>query len=402
VPLAAFPLSPNGKVDRAVLDRLAIGVEDGEQRSVAPRGETERRLAAIWCDVLGVQELGVTDDFFELGGHSLMAVRLFAEMERKLGVRLPLSALFETATVAGLAEMVDRERVSASEWPSVVELRAGAGHPPLFLIAWAGGEVLPYRDLVESLSAPRPVYGLMAPGADRRAEPIASVEALAAHYVATVREVQPSGPYCLGGFCFSGLVAYEMARLLLAEGESVSLLAMIDAYPYRRVQRPTRVEIERVKLEVFRSADVRGKFAWIRGRLVGLKNRGRSAVYLRVGPGLYERLAARGLQGRLPRRPWNLVLVVSNLARRNYLPSALDVRVDFFRAQRAADGRPTPWDELAGGGVVLHEIVAADIDHASMMRAPHARLLAAALTSVLEESAEDHAAGDRRTIGVSA
>ena len=397
--LDTLPLTRNGKLNVTALPQPEYNRAAAVDQFVAPSTTTERALARIWREVLDIDEVGIHDNFFELGGHSMLAVRLFADMERKLGVRLPLSALFETATVAELAKLVKRELDTPTEWPSIVQLRRGDGHPPLFLLAWAGGDVLPYRELVEHLETSRGVYGLIPPGVDRRSAPLASVEELADHYVREIREAQPRGPYCIGGFCFSGLVAYEMSRLLLQQGERVSLLALIDTYPYRRVQRRTRIEIERSKFAAFRSADVRGKLAWVGGRLVGLRNRARNVVYLTAGPRIYGRLAARGLQHRVPRRPWNLVLVASNLALKNYRPTPLDVRVEFFRAQAAPDKRPTPWDALAGSGVLLHEIVVPDIDHASMMRAPRVGVLAAQLSNALDRS-EDAAASDVVPIGV--
>jgi amino acid adenylation domain-containing protein len=385
--LDSFPLTPNGKVDRTRLALTPLDGQDRVQARTSPRTDTERQLAAIWSNLLGVAEVGVHENFFDLGGHSLMAVRLFAEIERKLGVRLPLSALFESATVAGLAEFVERERGAETvEWSSLVQLQAGNGQAPLFLVGWAGGEVLPYRELVENLDPGLPVFGLRAPGVDRRTPPLANVEELAAYYVEEIRRVQPHGPYRLGGFCFSGLVAYEMARLLRADGEDLGLLALIDAYPYRpSSRRRQRLELELNKLRAFKGADLREKRVWVSDRFAGLAGRARNATYLKIGPRIYELLAARNLQHLIPRRPLNLVLVASNLARRRYIPTPLDVRVEFFRAQTAPDLRPTPWETIAGRGVELRQIVAPDINHDRMMHEPHVRLLAAELARALEE-----------------
>jgi nonribosomal peptide synthetase DhbF len=377
--LDAFPLTPNGKVDRARLLAMNPSEEQREQAPARPRTPLEEQLVAIWGSVLGVEAIGVHDDFFELGGHSLLAVRLFGEMQRKLGVRLPLSALFEAATIAGIAELIERERREESEQSSIVRMRKGDRELPLFLVAWAGGEVLPYRDLVENLDARLPVIGLRAPGVDHRTTPLETVEGLAAHYVEEVQRVQPHGPYRLGGYCFSGLVAYEMARRLQAAGETIDSLVLIDSYPFQTPRRRSTFETGRVQVRAFREADRAGRREWVRNRAAGLRGRVDRLVYVTGGPRLFEALAARRLQRFLPRRPWNLVLIASNLARKRYVPNPLDVRLVFYRAQTEPHSRPTPWDDLATDGVELRQIVAPEIDHESMMHEPHVQLLAARL-----------------------
>src|SRR5262245_1819454 len=97
---------------------------------------------------------------------------------------------------------------------------------------------LGYVNLSRRLGADQPVYGLKSRGLDEREE-LGSIEEMAAQYVADLRAAQPSGPYYLGGYCFGGNVAYEMARQLAEQGESVALVALIDSAPsnagYERV-----------------------------------------------------------------------------------------------------------------------------------------------------------------------
>jgi amino acid adenylation domain-containing protein len=383
--LERFPLTPSGKVDRAALPPPARrGDVSGEH--VAPRTWTERRLADIWTKVLETDEIGIYENFFELGGHSLMAVRLFAHIERRLGVRLPLSALFENATIAGLAELLERERaVDRAEWPSLVRLRPGNGQTPLFLVSWADGELLPWRELIENLNSGLPVFGLRAPGVDGVTRPIARVEDLAAHYVESIRRVQPHGPYRLGGYCFSGLVAYEIARVLREEHEDVGLLALIDAYPKQPSQPDRPFEVTRTRFRALRDADLLDKVSLVANYFAKLHIKVRYSAYERVGPRLFELLESRNLQHFMPRRPLNPVYVASNLARQRYVPRPLDARVEFFRGQTVPDSRPTPWDTLAGRGVRLRQVVAPGIDHVRLMHEPHVRLLAAEIMSALDE-----------------
>jgi thioesterase domain-containing protein len=246
--------------------------------------------------------------------------------------------------------------------------------------------VLPYRDLVENLDSGVPVFGLRAPGVDRETPPLGTVEELAAFYKEEIRQIQPRGPYRLGGYCFSGLVAYEMARQLQAQGETTSTLALLDTYPYRPPRPKATLAAGRVQLKNFKNADRAGRRKWMRDRVAALVARVHRAVYFKIGPRLYELLDARGLQRLVPHRPWNLVLIASNLAMQRYVPKPLDVRVEFFRAQRASDSSPTPWEGLATRGVDLRQIVAADINHERMMHEPYVQMLAEQLMRALDNA----------------
>jgi amino acid adenylation domain-containing protein/non-ribosomal peptide synthase protein (TIGR01720 family) len=105
--LAALPLTPSGKLDRAVLPAPGTGRPELGDRYLPPRTETERVLAGIWSQILGLDRVGAQDNFFELGGHSLLATRMISRIRRTLGADIPLTAVFDTPTVAGLAALVD-------------------------------------------------------------------------------------------------------------------------------------------------------------------------------------------------------------------------------------------------------------------------------------------------------
>ncbi len=383
--LPALPLSPNGKVDLQALPDPTWDRSAAADEFVAPSTETEQTMAEIWCEVLSVDRVGVDDNFFELGGHSLLAVRLFGEIERRLGVRVPLAALFHTATVRGLAEIVSRDGAAEPADPAdalTVCMRPGGDRPPLFLVSWAGGEVLGYRELVENLAPDLPVYGLRAPGADRERVPLATIEELATHYIEEVRRIQPQGPYLIGGYCFAAVVAYEMARQLRTSGEELAMVVLIDAH--LRVRRPTRLELERMKFEALRQSNLRGKGAWLRRRMIGLKKLVGARLYFSTGGFAYDYLLAHPGR-RLPWHPWNLVLVASSRARKAYVPPETDIAVTFFRAQEGPDERPTAWSAVAHGGVDLRPVIAPGVDHAKLMHDPYAPLLAAEMMQALDE-----------------
>jgi amino acid adenylation domain-containing protein/non-ribosomal peptide synthase protein (TIGR01720 family) len=130
--LDALPLNRNGKVDRGALPPVELARDQRRGVPVAPRTPNEETLLAIWCAVLGKQDLGVHDDFFECGGHSLLAMQLITRVREALAVDLPLPALFERPTVAGLAESIESLiEAGGSVAASVMTPVSRAGRLPL-------------------------------------------------------------------------------------------------------------------------------------------------------------------------------------------------------------------------------------------------------------------------------
>lgn len=207
---------------------------------VAPRNDIERTLAGFWESLLGVSQIGVDDSFFDLGGHSLIAVRLFAQISRAYDVEFPISVLFEAPTVAKCADLIAArcgimaDDSEPQEPPKVhthlVTLHQGSGSAktPFFLVAGMFGNVLNLRHLALMIGQDRPVYGFQARGLIGDDDPHTTIEAAARAYIDELRQVQPHGPYLLGGFSGGGITAYDMVRQLEAEGEEVALLAMLD------------------------------------------------------------------------------------------------------------------------------------------------------------------------------
>jgi amino acid adenylation domain-containing protein/non-ribosomal peptide synthase protein (TIGR01720 family) len=130
VELPDLPLGPSGKVDRAALPEPEEVQETGAE---APRGALAEVVAAIWADVLGRERIGAHDDFFRLGGESMRAAQAVFRLSRALEVDLPVQALFESPTVQGLAERIDRLRRGAAEAPPLLAhgREWGAEGPPL-------------------------------------------------------------------------------------------------------------------------------------------------------------------------------------------------------------------------------------------------------------------------------
>jgi amino acid adenylation domain-containing protein/FkbH-like protein len=228
--LDELPLTPNGKVDRRALPAPDQGRPDLEIKYVEPGDILEQGLAKIWEAVLGVQPVGMEDKFFDLGGHSLLAVRLLARVEKEFGRKLPLAAVFQAPTVGQMARLL-RDEKGLEPGSSLVEIQPKGSRPPLFLVHGVGGGMFwGYTNLSRSLGLDQPLYALKSKWMNGETE-FDSIEEMAAQYVADVRAFQPAGPYYLGGYCFGGNVAYEMARQLQAQGEQVALLAVMNCAP---------------------------------------------------------------------------------------------------------------------------------------------------------------------------
>ncbi len=198
--LEEMPRTPNGKIDRRRLpepERVNVNEE-----YVEPRTEVEKKLAAIWRDVLGVPRVGTTDNFFDLGGHSLLAIALISRINAVVERRVTLPQLLQSPTVASLARIVE-EPSSASS--ILVPLNRSAGSSPaLFCVHPAGGVVFAYQSLAQRLADRRPVYGVLCRTFVDPSWLDGSIQEMAASYAEAVMEAQPTGPCFLLGWSSAG------------------------------------------------------------------------------------------------------------------------------------------------------------------------------------------------------
>ena len=231
----ALPRTSNGKVDRERLAAMEIAPSETAAGDGTPHNEVERRLLAIWKDVLEERPSdNVNQDFFELGGHSLLAAKLLMRIEKEFGVSLTLAFIFQSPTVAQMAEGLRVAGQSLRE-RAIVPIQPKGVLPPLFWIR--GGPR--FRLLAQKLGVKRPFLGVDLPYADGIQLPMPHrLEDIAAYLVKAVREQQPRGPYYLAGLCVNAVIAYEMAQQLVAQGETVELLAMLDAHNHAYYKNP--------------------------------------------------------------------------------------------------------------------------------------------------------------------
>ncbi|MFN6487000.1 MULTISPECIES: amino acid adenylation domain-containing protein [unclassified Nostoc] len=223
--LNEFPLTPNGKVDRKSLPAPNAVIEGLYE---PPRNEVEQELAQIWSAILEHQDIGIHDNFFDLGGHSLLAIKLLNNIQQVFEQQLSLSSLFQNPTIAQLAKQLCNSEVQHSN-SDLLSLQPQGDATPLFFLPGANGYGFYFRDLAINLGTEHPVYGLETPGRDGLKPLPNSVAAHASQLIDVLRQQQAQGPYILAGYSSGCSVAFEMVSQLEQQGETVSLLAILDA-----------------------------------------------------------------------------------------------------------------------------------------------------------------------------
>lgn len=347
----------------------------------------EVQVTRLWEKVLNVHPVRLRDNFFDLGGNSLMAVRLFSELRKLTGRTLALSTLFQAPTVEKLAELL-RDHGWSPSWSSLVPIRSGGRKPPFDRVHGAGGNVLLFHDLARLLGADYPFYGVQAHGMDGSRNYLKTVEEMATHYLKEIRELQPEGPYYLGGFCMGGQVAYEMAQMLHKDGQQVAVLAMIDTYNFHGV--PLRLSFTQ---QLFHASEKLG-FHW--GNFVRLNMKDEFSYLSKKVKGALHREAERlhvrisNILG-ISHQPTGGVAHDLLLERLNeeahfaYVAAAYPGRVTIFKPQRNysfARDEKMGWSDFAPN-LELREL---PVDPGGIFVEPYVRTLADGLRTLIDEA----------------
>lgn len=391
------PATSNGAVSNGALTMATVDTPGDAHTGQATVEET---IAKIWEELLGVRGVGPNESFFELGGTSLAAARMFALITERLGRRLPLSTLVTANTISSLAAII--RDGAESETPSIVEVQLGDGtKPPIFLMHAEGGHVLMYRDLALGLGPEWTLYGIQSRGLDGATQPSDSVEEMAARYLSEVRQVQPEGPYYLGGWCLGGTIGYEMTKLLEAEGEKVAWLGMIqtrhteywasrdEAMALRRLTWRTA---DRLAAETENLSELRGKAKF---RLVSEKAR-------RVVMRSWARVDVDG-----PRHSYVTELAASNACDAAHLkaywayePEPYDGKVTILYSSNQPRGvEPDPtlgWAPLLRGEVDLYEVPG---HHGNVIHGERIPIVADIIRTTIEAARSEASANHEPRVG---
>ncbi|MDQ1249840.1 MAG: hypothetical protein QG597_4217, partial [Actinomycetota bacterium] len=276
-----FPLTPNGKVDRGALPPPPFVEGDGV---MAPDTPTERRLHAIWSDILGHGAFGVTDNFFMVGGHSLQAVRLHARINEEFASTFPLSLVVGSPTIRSQAQWLSgRITGTSTDDMRLVPIQPRGDQAPLIAVPGWGGTLYHFVDMARALAPHRPVLGLQPAGFEYPSA-IGSVEEMAGAYAESIIERIPDGPIHLVGHSAGGWYAHAVAAALIQRGRTIGLLAIFDSHAQgahvhwwlrlRLRLLPFQWHVLRRKLDrIYRPPGGVSRRAWIRRRIAVRINR---------------------------------------------------------------------------------------------------------------------------------
>ena len=220
-----LPLNANGKLDRNALPKPEKHYRQAE--FIAPSTVLEQQLAAIWAKVLQleVNTISVNDNFFERGGHSLLLAQLVSCVNQQLAIHISVLEAFQHPTIASLLAAKAKGLHKSSLNP-LLPVQTQGHKPALFLVHPAGGIGLSYLRLANLLPG-QPIYAINDPRFGQ-VNGYSSLREMASMYIKLIKEVQPEGPYDLGGWSLGGNVAVEMAVQLTAQGERVNQVLLID------------------------------------------------------------------------------------------------------------------------------------------------------------------------------
>ncbi|OOQ60759.1 non-ribosomal peptide synthetase [Mucilaginibacter pedocola] len=383
--LDTIPSTPNGKIDRKALPKPDYGHIVRSDAYIAPRTANERLVSEIWQEMMGLEKISMDDNFFQLGGRSLVAVKIMAKIEEKTGLRLPLATLFEHSTVEKLAIRLDSNSDVIS-WDSLVPIKPKGSKMPLYIVHGAGLNVLLFNALAMNMDDEQPVYGLQARGINGVDEPLDVMEEIAANYVEEIVNHDPVGPYAVAGYSLGGMIAYEMAKQMLAMGKDVKMLAMFDTYADQtKIHTPPVIRFVKDVWHLIKQiAYTPVLFVQDPKRTVEYKSReiGRriQKVYKKMFPHKVKKKEGFAAYT-------NEIHEKSEAAQRNYMLVPVDIKIELFRAKKKTfymnDFKNLGWTPFALKGVRVHDIPG---EHNTIFAPPNDKQFAEVLQKCLDEA----------------
>jgi amino acid adenylation domain-containing protein len=382
-----IPSTPNGKIDRKALPKPDYSHINRSEEYVAPRTSNEKLVADIWEEMMGLNKISIFDNFFQLGGRSLVAVKIMARLEQETGKRLPLATLFEYSTVEKLAARLEID-AEAITWESLVPIKPKGSKMPLYIVHGAGLNVLLFNALAMNMDDEQPVYGLQAKGLNGIDEPLDVMEEIAANYVDEIINHDPVGPYAVAGYSLGGLIAYEMAKQMLAMGKEVKMLAMFDTYADQtQIYDPwLKKRLTNSWFFVKQLAYTPVLFVQDPKRTIEYKSREIGRRIKKVFKSLFPDKAKKkeGFSAYT-----DDIHERSLAAQRNYLLTPVNISIELFRAKKRTfymdDFKFLGWKPYALKGVNVHDIPG---EHNTIFAPPNDKQFAKVLQECLDKAAQ--------------
>lgn len=383
--LDKMPRTLNDKVDRKTLLEYKSDSVTKEDYN-APRTNEEKLVAEIWQENLKKERIDIFSNFFEIGGHSIMAVNVMIKIEKKTGIRIPLSALFQHSTIEKFAKLLIAESDIPSDY--LVPMKPNGTKIPLFIVHGAGLNILNFVHVINHFDEDQPVYGFHGIGPNGYNNWFESIEAMATRYIESILKINPKGPYALAGFSFGGVVAFEMARQLKEQGKTVSMIALLDTYIdssyyyssysqkrliryYDRTYR--RLDFLKEMLTSWKYTKLRlsSKKEYLLKKYFGLKKTMTEQEVLALEQFIEADCMVRKIVDRYHLKPQ-------------------DLEVELFRAKDNQNYKLDPthlgWKKAALKGVNIHNIAGS---HLSITAPPNDKLLARMLQNILNKRHEN-------------
>jgi 3-oxoacyl-(acyl-carrier-protein) synthase/thioesterase domain-containing protein/acyl carrier protein len=313
--------------------------------------EIEEKLITIWQSLLGCNQINRKDNFFDLGGESLLALQILNQIEIIIGVSLTLQSLYQAPTIAQLAQAIFLKTPLYSS--NVVQLKNGDRSCPLFMIHPIQGTIFCYEQLIRKINFKGPIFGIQA---NESSENILTIEEIASAYIQEIKKVQKSGPYLLFGASFGGLVAYEISVQLKKNGDSVSLLGMLDVINPSRafLKKDTLRDMQTYLLQLFEGKK-------ISTTALNMLSDNELSDRIKISMGL--NLLSKGQQEKIMNRINKHLHAILQ-----FEPKSYDGEIIFFEMK---EGFSTPlwvtWKDFAKGGI---KNIILEGNHLNMLQKP--------------------------------
>ncbi len=373
----SFPLTASGKIDRNALAKSAI--EDKQNNYVAPSNQMESEIIQMLESILGVAKISAEDNFIELGGNSLIAARLVTEIEQKYQQKIPISSIFQSSTPQALAKLVSQEE-PVSTIKSFVPIKEGNSQPILFGIHNLGHGLELYLPLAKYLNRDISLYGLSSFFSNEADVPHPrDIIGLAQYYAHRIKLVQPQAPYHLMGVSFGGVIAYEIAQVLVSQGHKVEFLGLIDTFlPDRKSAAKILPLKDRVvghikKINNQGVAHIINRVQW---RSTDVLNHAKSNLYSVnwIRENFFDPTSRSFAKAEYIKRKKEYQQV-----NQNYQIKPYPGHVTLFRASEDMDLK-LGWRELAESGLSIYDVPG---EHLEVLKEPNVEILAEKLQSAI-------------------